>query len=113
MSKPQRGDEEKLKAQFTEDNYRDWLSQFSKRQTVGYSYNTDERPLARFMTEQTGHKAIVMPVRTSIGNCHFINPEWARPYIHEIDKCEPERIMKVRALRILENTNWEYGDRLD
>jgi hypothetical protein len=113
MAKPQKGDEERLKAQMTEENYRQWLGQFSDQQKVGVAKNTDRRPLANFMTEQVGHKAIVMPMRTSIGNCHFMNPPWAQAYVHDIDLCPPNNIVKTRALQVLDDLDWRFGDRMD
>lgn len=110
MSKPQQEDADEIKAQFTQENFRSWLAQFSSRQKVGQSYNLEERPLARFMTEQVGYKAMVMPVRTSVGNCRITNPPWARAFIAEIDSCEPEHILKTRATSILNELDWKPGD---
>lgn len=90
-----------IKEQFTTKNFRIWLSQFSSRQRVGRSYTVTDRPLARFMTEQTGEEAKVMPVRSKIGDEKIRNPGWATEFIHRIDKSEPEYILQTRAIDTL------------
>lgn len=92
---------DEIKAQFTTDNFLAWLGQFRKRQIVGRSYSPEKRPLAKFMTEQVGEKTKVMPVRSRVGDVSISNPGWAREFIHEIDKSEPEYIQKARAIDTL------------
>jgi hypothetical protein len=113
MTEAKKGDPEAMRQMMTEGNFREWLSQFSARQKVGEAKNTDERPLAQFMTERLGDKAIVTPVRTHARNTHFINPGWAQAFTHEIDEAGVNRIVQTRALTILDNLDWTPGDRMD
>lgn len=113
MAQAKKGNPEEMRELMTKENFRDWLQQFGSRQKVGEAKNMDKRPIAKFMTEMVGEKALVTPTRTHAKNTHFNNPSWVMAYIEEIDTIKPNRIVKTRAEQILDDLDWEYGDRME